>query len=170
MNLQIINFTNNKNEINKKYLCKYHNGQNIMPSIKWKKVNGAKSYIIIFEDIKAKTEDGKCNFIHLYIKYINENIDHIDELNFDNKTLNILKNKFNSKNLIFGKNHSDTYGYYGPCNPHNYIHNYIFHIYALNNIIINIKDKICSSQEFEKEYGEYIIKKDLKEFSYIQKK
>jgi phosphatidylethanolamine-binding protein (PEBP) family uncharacterized protein len=66
MNLEIINFINNNETINKKYLCKKHNGDNIMPSIKWTSVNGAENYVIIMEDLDAN--NGKCNFVHLYIK------------------------------------------------------------------------------------------------------
>ena len=163
MNLEIINFTNNS-IINKKYLCKRNGGDNIMPSIKWDSVNGAENYVIIMEDLDAN--NGKCNFMHLYIKSCNKTINQIDELNFGN--IELFKDKINGR-LIFGKNHTGTYGYYGPCNPHNNNHRYLFTIYALNN---NYKsdsnDTICGSKEFEDKYNNFIINKDSKEFNYIK--
>jgi Raf kinase inhibitor-like YbhB/YbcL family protein len=172
MNLEIINFTNNNGIINKKYLCKSHDGGNIMPSIKWSIVNGAESYVIIMEDLDAN--NGKCNFVHLYIKSCNKDINKIDELNFGNIELftNKMNEKINEKinsRLIFGKNHSGTYGYYGPCNPHNYNHKYIFTIYALNNNYkSDLSDTICGSKEFEDKYKNNILKKDSKEFTYVK--
>jgi len=169
MDLQIINFSNKNNNIKKIYLCKDHKGSNTMPAIKWNKVSNAKSYAIIFEDLNAKSNNG-CNFIHLYIKYINKTINSIDKLKFDNKTIATLTNKLITKNIIFGKNHTGLYGYFGPCNPHNYIHEYVFHIYALNNIINDNDDTVCSSSIFEDKYKKYIINKDSKKFNYIQGK
>jgi Raf kinase inhibitor-like YbhB/YbcL family protein len=169
MNLEIINFIDKNSIINKKYLCKSHDGGNIMPSIKWSSVNDAESYVIIMEDLDAN--NGKCNFVHLYIKLCNKTINKIDELNFGN--IELFKDKINEKinsRLIFGKNNSGTYGYYGPCNPHNYKHKYLFTIYALNNNYkSDLSDTICGSKEFENKYNKFIIKKDAKEFNYIKK-
>ena len=162
MNLEIINFTNNS-IINKKYLCKRNGGDNIMPSIKWDSVNGAENYVIIMEDLDAN--NGKCNFMHLYIKSCNKTINQIDELNFGN--IELFKDKINGR-LIFGKNHTGTYGYYGPCNPHNNNHRYLFTIYALNNYKSDSNDTICGSKEFEDKYKNNILEKDSKEFNYIK--
>jgi Raf kinase inhibitor-like YbhB/YbcL family protein len=173
MNLKIINFIDKNSIINKKYLCKKHNGDNIMPSIKWSNVNGAENYVIIMEDLDAN--NGTCNFVHLYIKLCNTDINKIDELDFGN--IELFKNKMNGKinekmnsRLIFGINSNGTYGYYGPCNPHHYEHKYLFTIYALNsnykNDLIYI---ICGSKEFKNKYNEFIIKEDVKEFNYIKK-
>jgi Raf kinase inhibitor-like YbhB/YbcL family protein len=172
MNLEIINFINN-GTINKKYLCKRNGGDNIMPSIKWTSVKDAENYVIIMEDLDAN--NGKCNFVHLYIKSCNKNINKIDELNFKNIELfkNKINEKINAKNnsrLIFGKNNIGTYGYYGPCNPHDYNHRYLFTIYALNsNYKSKLIDTICGSKEFKNKYNKFIIKKDSKEFNYIKK-
>lgn len=73
-----------------------------MPAIKWNKVSNAKSYAIIFEDLNAKSNNG-CNFIHLYIKYINKTINSIDKLKFDNKTIATLTNKLITKILFLVK-------------------------------------------------------------------
>ena len=91
MNLKIINFTDNKGIINKKYLCKKNGGSNIMPSIRWDVVNSAESYVIIMEDLDAN--NGKCNFMHLYIKSCYKDINKIDELNFGN--IELFTNKMN---------------------------------------------------------------------------
>lgn len=167
MNLEIINFIDNNGIINKKYLCKRNGGDNIMPSIEWNSVNGAENYVIIMEDLDAN--NGKCNFVHLYIKSCNKTINKIDELNFGN--IELSKNKMNGKinsRLIFGKNHTGTYGYYGPCNPHNYNHRYLFTIYALN-YKSDLSDTICGYSEFENKYKNNILKKDFKEFNYVKK-
>ncbi len=166
MNLEIVNFTNNNEKINQKYICKKNGGSNIMPSLKWNSVNNVQSYVIIMEDLDAN--NGKCNFVHLYIKYISKDINKIDELNFGN--INLFSTKINSKKVIFGKNHIGNYGYYGPCNPHDYNHKYLFTIYALNkNYKNNLDDTICGSNEFKNKYSEFIIKEDSKEFNYIKK-
>lgn len=173
MNLKIINFIDNKGIINKKYLCKNHGGSNIMPSIKWSSVNGAENYVIIMEDLDAN--NGKCNFMHLYIKSCNKTINKIYELDFGN--IELFKKKINKKingkingRLIFGKNHTGTYGYYGPCNPHNYNHKYLFTIYAVDkNYKSDLSDTICGSKEFKNKYNKFIIKEDVKEFNYIKK-
>lgn len=172
MNLEIINFTNNNGIINKKYLCKNNGGSNIMPSIKWTSVKDAENYVIIMEDLDAN--NGKCNFMHLYIKLCNKDINKIDELDFEN--IELFKNKMNEKinrkinsRLIFGKNHTGTYGYYGPCNPHNYNHRYLFTIYAVDkNYKSDLSDTICGTNEFKKKYSKFIIKEDFKEFNYIK--
>ena len=117
------------------------------------------------EDLDAN--NGKCNFVHLYIKSCNKTINKIDELDFGN--IELFKDKINSR-LIFGKNHTGTDSYYGPCNPHNYNHKYLFTIYALNsNYKNNLSDIICGSNEFKNKYNKFIIIEDSKEFNYIKK-
>lgn len=115
------------------------------------------------EDLDAN--NGKCNFVHLYIKSCNKTINKIDELDFGN--IELFKDKINSR-LIFGKNHTGTDSYYGPCNPHNYNHKYLFTIYALN-YKSDLSDTICGYSEFEDKYKNNILKKDSKEFNYVKK-
>ena len=176
MNLTINDFLKN-NKINLKYICKNHNGKNITPKITWNDVSHAKSYAIIFEDPDTPID----NFVHMYIPFINKNINSLNEINtnlishINNKNFNININSTNNQNnmnLIFGLNSLNKFGYYGPCAPVNTgTHRYIFIIYALDNILKINKDNIFvqSSIEFEKilkKNNINIIDRDHKEFKY----
>ena len=168
MNLTIIDFLKN-NKINLKYICKNYNGKNIMPQIKWNRINNALSYAIIFED--PDTPHG--NFIHMYIPYIKKNICILGELNTNKKfDSNINSLDMSLVNIIFGKNHVNKFGYHGPCAPPNTgIHRYIFTIYALDNIlkINNDNIEIHSSTQFEEILQKNkinILSKDNKQFTY----
>jgi len=92
MNLTIIDFLKN-NKINLKYICKNHNGKNIIPKITWNNVSHAKSYAIIFEDPDTPID----NFVHMYIPYINKNINSLNEID-TNHIPNINSKKINNKN------------------------------------------------------------------------
>lgn len=170
MNINIVDFIKN-NKINKKYICKNHNGKNIMPKILWNNISQAKSYAIIFEDPDTPVD----NFVHMYIPFINKNINSLDEINTNmvsHLNINHFNNINNNMNIIFGKNSLNQLGYFGPCAPPNTgTHRYIFTIYALDNILKINKDNIYvqSSIEFEKilkENNIKIIDRDHKEFKY----
>jgi Raf kinase inhibitor-like YbhB/YbcL family protein len=158
MNLQI-------EILEKKHLCINHGGKNITPKISWTSINNAESYALILEDPDAVNG----TFIHWYIPYINKNIININSLNnITNKLSNIsdinlqnLSNKIKSMKLFYGKNSLNKFEYHGPCAPKDTgIHRYIFHLYALNNIIkINENTvKIDDSMHFE----EILNKSDIK--------
>lgn len=158
MNLQI-------DTLEKKHLCINHGGKNITPKISWTSINNAESYALILEDPDAVNG----TFIHWYIPYINKNITNINSLNnITNKLSNIsdinllnLSNKIKSMKLFYGKNSLNKFEYHGPCAPKDTgIHRYIFHLYALNDIIkINENTiKIDNSGQFE----EMLTKSDIK--------
>ena len=135
MNLQISDFRKNNIIKNKDYICKNHGGNNILPKISWNKVSNALSYALIMEDIDA-------NYIHLNIPYIRNDIEMIDEIDTYNinklNTSNIYLNNNQLKKikLFFGKNHTNKFGYFGPCAPDGTgIHRYIYTIYALNGTL-----------------------------------
>lgn len=176
MNLDIINFVDKNNKIEKKHICTKNNGDNILPNIQWtvenKKNNKIKSFVIIMEDITVK-------FVHLFIPYINKDIQEINEIS-DFSFQKILKKKRKKKsikdiykdidklNLFIGKNYFDKNEYYGPCAPEGTgLHTYIFHLYALDNILDF--DKINGSEEFNeilKDKNINIINYSEKEFQY----
>jgi len=154
MDLKVLNFPQKEN------LCKKFNGQNVSPEISWNTIKNAKSYALILEDPNAVGG----TFIHWYIPYISFDITSIGQLcflNINNKlhkieNFNIKKNK-----IIFGKNSLNKIGYTGLCPPiETGLHNYIFTIYALNNIL-NINknnNKILDSKMFE----DVLIKNKIK--------
>lgn len=175
MILNILNYTNNKNKINKKYICKKHDGEDICPEIEWKikNNNNIKSYSLIFEDITV-------GYIHLYIPYIHKNIRKIESfsnLSFEdilknNSKLTIIPNKILEEvKMYIGKNTIGENKYHGPCAPDGTgIHTYIFRLYALDGIM-NI-NSIKSSSEFKailKKNKINIIDYAEKEFHYSYK-
>ena len=94
MNLKINGYKENNQIFNKNYICKNHGGNSKLPKISWEKVDKVKSYALILEDIDAN------NYIHLYIPYIKNTIQNIEDINI--KNMNTLKNKiFNLTNNEF---------------------------------------------------------------------
>ena len=154
MNLKVYDFPQ---EIN---LCKKYKGKNISPEISWNIIENAKSYSLIMEDPKAVGG----TFVHWYIPYISNKISTIS-FNY----------KLNNINIFFGKNSLDKFGYTGPCPPVGTgMHNYIFKIYALDNILTidNTNIKIKDSKMFEnilKEKSIKCLKKKSVRFNYKYK-
>jgi phosphatidylethanolamine-binding protein (PEBP) family uncharacterized protein len=143
MNLQILNFYNEKTQITKKYFCHKNGGKNKSPIVKWKDIPDASSYSLIMED--PKSIHG--NTIHWFIPTI-----------------------INDK-IEYGLNSYNKFGWYGPCPPPNTgIHKYIFIVYSLNKIIeFNTKKKIKSSTHYEyllKKNNVKILYKEIKCFYY----
>lgn len=166
MNFEIVHFLKN-DKINEKYICKNHGGSSITPTIKWNDVKGVESYAIILED-----PDVPCGktYIHMYIPYINKNINKISSINteiinynskkYENTIKNIIERKLDISKLsmFFGKNSRDEYGYYGPCNPEkNRDHHYTFKIYALDGVL---PYKIWNSPIYNYEEFEKILKNE----------
>lgn len=149
MNINIIDFIDSNNKIEKKYICDKQEGDNILPNIRWtvKNNNKIKSFAIIFEDITV-------NFIHLFIPFINKNIreiSEIKELSFEetikNKSIIDIYENINKLNIFIGKNYRGKNEYFGPCAAKDTgVHTYIFRLYALDNIL-NF-DIIKGSSEF----------------------
>ena len=165
MNLKINGYKENNKIYNKNYICKNHGGNSKLPKISWEKIDKAESYALILEDIDAN------NYIHLYIPYINPNIQKIEDINIENmnrlknKMFHLTNNDLSKINVLFGKNYKDYFGFFGPCAPKNTgIHRYVFRLYALDSIL-QINDdtiKIQSSNDFEnklKNHNIHIITK-----------
>jgi Raf kinase inhibitor-like YbhB/YbcL family protein len=139
MNLEVINFVNDSGKIYKKYICSNHGGSDIAPSIKWDKIDNAKSYAFIIEDPDAVGG----TFIHWYIPFIDLSINELD--NFSNNNLQKKYNDLQKKNIsisnnmkVFqGKNSIGEFGYHGPCAPDGSgIHRYIFKLYAFDTKVL----------------------------------
>jgi len=142
---------NFKVNLQKNNICTHFGGKNISPVLSWNNIQNTKSYALILED--PDTPNG--TFIHWYIPYISPNITTINILNNNNTLIKIpeLKNIdiIHKINIFQGYNSLNNIGYYGPCNPFNNVHHYIFHLYSLDNIIPNLTShlKIISSDDFE---------------------
>jgi len=176
MNLEVINFTNDSGKIYKKYICTNHDGSDIAPSIKWNKIDGAKSYALIMEDPDAVVG----TFIHWYIPFIDELINKLDK--FSNNKLQQKYNELQKKNILIsnnikvfqGKNSTGEFGYHGPCAPDGSgIHRYIFEIYAfdtkvvVDNNILTIKSAENFIDIVKNKYSNIkILAKDTKIFNY----
>lgn len=147
MNLQILNFYDDKTQITKKYFCKNHGGENKSPKVVWKKIPEAKSYSLIMEDplsIYGIT-------VHWFIPTIYD------------------------KKIIYGLNSYDKLGWYGPCPPfNNNLHKYIFTLYSLDKILnYDVSKKIKSSSHFEqilKDNDIKILNKEIVIFDYDAEK
>ena len=143
MNLQIINFGDNKNQINKNSFCIKNDGNNIAPIITWNEIPHSKSYALIMED--PYSIHG--NTIHWFLPSIYKNT------------------------VINGLNSYNKYGYFGPCPPINTgKHKYIFTLYSLDTILnFDLTKKIKSSKYFEKILKKnkvVILNKNIKFFYY----
>ena len=143
LELDIRNFYNKKTQITKKFFCKKNGGQNISPQVTWNPNPKAKSYSLIMEDPLSI----RGNTVHWFIPTI-----------YDDKIIN-------------GLNTYKKYGWYGPCPPINTgKHQYIFTLYALDNIFdFNIQKQIRSSKHYEemlKSKHIKIIDKEKKIFNY----
>jgi Raf kinase inhibitor-like YbhB/YbcL family protein len=167
LNLQLINFVNKNNLIHKNFVCKNQKGRNLTPHVKWTPIPNVRSYAIVFEDPDAVNG----NFIHWYVPYISNKINELES--FNNKYINISnihQINLSKLNLFQGKNSLDKIGYHGPCAPKlTGIHNYIFTLYALDNIIPIDYLKINNSIQFEnilQKNNIQIIAKDQKIFQY----
>lgn len=169
LNLNTTNF--NKN-IDKKYICKNHNGLSIPPHIKWNSINNALSYILILEDPDAP----RGNFIHWFIPFISPKINEINiktniytYTNIYNKLNNINLDKIN---ILQGYNSHNKIGYFGTCAPNNTgIHRYIFKLYAIDNILPNINKHLfinssSSLEDLLKKYDIRILAKDSQTYLY----
>ena len=160
LNFIVHDFSNNSNMINKKYICKNHNGSNISPKISWNNIKNTKSYALILEDPDAPSG----NFIHWYIPYISPEINQIDSLN--NKSN---KNNFITGRIIQCKNSLGEIGYHGPCAPSG-VHRYIFTLYALDGAFNIPSFPVNSCEESIKSSKEFENKLKIKKINILEKK
>jgi len=178
MNLEVSDFSKN-GIIYKKYICDNQNGGNVTPSIKWNKINNAKSYALIMED--PDTPIG--TYVHWYIPFIDESINELN--NFSNNNLQKKYNELQQKNISISnnvkvfqaKNSIGEFGYHGPCAPNGTgIHRYIFKLYAFDIKILVDKNMLTikNAEDFiiilKKKYPKIkILATDEKIFRYEYK-
>jgi Raf kinase inhibitor-like YbhB/YbcL family protein len=135
--------------VNKRYICKSHGGDNIPFKIFLNMFRDAKSYAVILED----PDSVNGNFIHWYVPIIT----------IGSKDTKIIKEGYNSLGEI---------GYHGPCAPEKSgVHRYIFTQYALDGVIALDKKniRIKSSKQFEnilKKQNIKILEKERKIYKY----
>jgi len=134
---EVLDFASkNTGKIKKKFICTAHGGSNMCPTMKWTKVNDAKSYIITMTDPDAPSG----TFVHL-ILFI--------------KGCCQIGNSSNNITFKFGKNHIGKNEYFGPCAPKGTgKHRYIFRIYAIDFDIETLKGYL--------EFGEETLKNRIK--------
>lgn len=160
-------FSNSKHSIlKKKYICNdnNHGGDNINPALSWSRINGARSYAIIVEDLDAH------NYIHWFIPYISPNISSIEEgiledsVSVSNRLKILSKNiyykriDYNKFNMVMGFNHHNIYGYFGPCAPSGTgSHKYQFTIFALSSTFKTNDGKTGGADDFRNKCNEQSI-------------
>ena len=152
--------------VNKKYICKSHGGDNIPFKIFLNMFRDSKSYAVILEDPDSPSG----NFIHWYIPVIT-NCKESKE-GKEGKEGKKGKEGKGCRTIIEGYNSLGEFGYHGPCAPPKTgIHRYIFIQYALDGVLALNKNniRIKSSEEFEnilKKQNIKILEKETKIYKY----
>ena len=125
-------------------------GNNDFPNLTWSSYNGAKSYVIIVEDIAA-------SHIHLNLSNITSNITNIPTTTSDaNRVVdlssigNVGTNSWSGANLGTA---NQTSGWSGPCNPTEVSNTVRFKIYAMDIATLPEDLNKTKLSEFESKYG-----------------
>jgi Raf kinase inhibitor-like YbhB/YbcL family protein len=130
-----------------KYTCK---GQSISPPLQWANTpQGARSYALIMED----PDTSRGTLTHWIVFNISPDFNGLPEgvlVQMDNPTT------YSQGNNSFGKT-----GYDGPCPPAGQSHRYIFSLYALDNVLSQLKAGASKSDLLEATQGHILASTQL---------